>query len=538
MLAINNERHGDAASLNRASFPERLPKNLATRFFDFARMNPRKAALIEPLSFLDSGLVSERIWTFSDVAKLVETYQIHFDKEGFRAGDRVLILLPVTVCMYALVAACLANGLTPVFIDHTMPRRAFIKAVQRVCPRAIFSTEQFFKYRFILPVLWRSRLYSMQTSGLFLRQWRTIEAARETSFDQVSPFRREPTQCDSSHPSLITLTSGSTGEPKAAIRRLDLLFHQREISKALWTEGEADVELAAFPLVVLNNLVYGVTTVLPAINFAKFAAMDDQWLPAFKNQIARHKVTRLIAPPSLLDRMSRGMKFSADGSGLTLSWNQECSSIRRLVTGGAPVPKWLMKKVDQLLPRSENFVVYGSTEAEPISFASFADAIGAKGAGYFVGKPISDIEASIVAPESTAEASGIYYTRPLASGVTGEVLVRGKHVGESYLFASASSRSNKLRAANGSVWHRTGDCGFIDSSGALHLQGRLADRVSIAEEPNNSRSKQRFVCDTFDVEHAIENAISCRSAFVKHRSKKPVLFLGSTALGDEQITLS
>ena len=63
------------------------------------------------------------------------------------------------------------------------------------------------------------------------------------------------------------------------------------------------------------------------------------------------------------------------------------------------------------------------------------------------------------------------------AGEVGEVLVSGEHVLDSYYNNEAANAALKIPRPQGGVWHRTGDCGYLDESGQLVLTGRLGDRL-------------------------------------------------------------
>jgi acyl-coenzyme A synthetase/AMP-(fatty) acid ligase len=64
--------------------------------------------------------------------------------------------------------------------------------------------------------------------------------------------------------------------------------------------------------------------------------------------------------------------------------------------------------------------------------------------------------------------------RALASGETGEIAVRGRHVFRGYLDDPAATAA----AFDAAGWFRTGDLGFLDGEGNLFLKGRVNDQVN------------------------------------------------------------
>jgi acyl-CoA synthetase (AMP-forming)/AMP-acid ligase II len=131
--------------------------------------------------------------------------------------------------------------------------------------------------------------------------------------------------------------------------------------------------------------------------------------------------------------------------------------VRRVLTGGGPVFPDVARAFLARNPSVGLTIVYGSTEAEPISHVA-AEALleddwieAGRGGGLPVGLPVSQVSVRIDA---------------------GEILVAGTHVNETYL-DPAMDAGTKVRIAD-RIFHRTGDAGRLDERGRLWLLGRLA----------------------------------------------------------------
>ncbi len=485
-----------------------IPKNLVQSFVDFANLHPKKIALVEPvlageISFeaLEPMLdlapsargtsavedYQERSWTFAEIQRLMIAYQLRLRNVNLRKGDRVVLMIPISVRMYALAAACFAEGVVPVFIEPSMKRKNFLKSLAKVKPKAIFSVDRFFRYLWILPVLeprlflpfLKIKFFTFEQSRFLVRSWAQVEVGADSKTGEIELAEMHPRA-----EALITFTTGTTGHPKAADRCLEVLFFQREISRTIWTEAQADIEMSAFPLVVLNNLVHGVTTVLPMMNGPK---VTDVSIESVARQIERHGVKRLIAPPSFLN------KIFVEGR----AYRDRFRSLECVLTGGAPTPHWLMRDTLIFFEWAKCFLVYGSTEAEPISHIRFDQVLNVSGRGYLVGTPIPEISVRIVSagelPDSVVPPCKI-----------GEILLSGPHVVRRYLFNDLENQTSKPVDRLGQIWHRTGDTGYLDGDGRLWICGRIKDRVKYLNTQ----------LETYAVEHELENAIGSRVALV------------------------
>jgi len=125
--------------------------------------------------------------------------------------------------------------------------------------------------------------------------------------------------------------------------------------------------------------------------------------------------------------------------------------IRYLVSGGAALPREYYDGLDLLGFRvSEG---YGLTEASPVLTLTPPD----RPRRGSVGPPLPGIELRVVEPDQ----EGI-----------GEVLARGASIFAGYLGDEEATRRTFVDG-----WFRTGDLGWIDRAGCLHLAGRADDVI-------------------------------------------------------------
>ena len=154
--------------------------------------------------------------------------------------------------------------------------------------------------------------------------------------------------------------------------------------------------------------------------------------------------------------------------------------IEKLYTGGAPVFPRLLQELRAAMPEGRVIVVYGSTEAEPISDLDWDDVAPADldamyaGSGLLVGRPVRQIDLRIV-HDRWGEPLPAMSAREFADLVmpaerSGEIVVSGPHVLAGYLNGVGDAET-KFRV-EGEAWHRTGDAGYLDAAGRLWLLGR------------------------------------------------------------------
>lgn len=133
-------------------------------------------------------------------------------------------------------------------------------------------------------------------------------------------------------------------------------------------------------------------------------------------------------------------------------------------------------------------VVYGSTEAEPISSIDVKYLVESNPdileQGLNVGKPnkcaqvkIIVIKDEILSVQNEAELK----TMELPLKTIGEIIVSGNHVLREYFNNDEALKRNKIFIGE-KCWHRTGDSGYFDANGILFLTGRCNTLININEK--------------------------------------------------------
>lgn len=440
------------------STKKRSTGNMAEPLFDLAAKNPRRIALYIPLEWDGPSVTRYETATYGELARKIKAYQGGLLKAGYRAGDRVIIMVPPCVDLYCIIIALLATGMVPVLVDAGMGLRRMVSAFDQSGARTIITIKKLGRLRYIIPGLWKYRCYAVDGKGIGFRD---ASELRDEGRDTVKlvPCGRE------SH-GIITFTSGSTGRPKGADRTHYGLLKQHLAIRKSWPDTPRDIDMTCFPVVVLHNMACGMTSVLTAVDYA---AVGDPDPALIASQIRDLGPTRLSAAPAfmrkLADYMIREKMFQ--------------TTVRSVGIGGAPVPRSLCRDLRTAFPKADIRVIYGSTEAEPISSVSVDEILASGGKGYLVGKPYPFISVRIVDlpadPDAITDNELDSYAVPVLT--SGEIVVSGEHVLKGYVDNPEANRENKIPRGNGTVWHRTGDTGYFDKKGRIWLNGRLKDAV-------------------------------------------------------------
>ncbi len=433
--------------------------NFVDRILHHVGTQPDATALQLPNAWTKTEVVESTRVSFGELGERIGAYQEGLRREGFAQGDRVVVLIPVSVDLYALVLALLASGIAAVLIDAQMGTANLVKALRDSGAKGIVSVDQLLRLRWFLPVLWGKKKYCREGGGLFMH---SLEAL------QVTGFAPQSLACDATDHALITFTSGSTGQPKGADRTHGLLTAQHLALKEHFPETEDEVDMPCFPVVTLHNLCCGVATVLPPVDFAAVSSVAPLAVLQWAEQ---QGVTRMSGAPAYIHPIIAAIEGGAAPPG----------SLRTLGVGGARVSTDLCRRSLSAFPGVESKVLYGSTEAEPIASVHFEEVVEAAKQGLegaLVGIEAQAAEVALVAlpePPPPLDERGIEPFRSAA----GELIVRGPHVNRGYLDNPEANAQNKLYPPDGTVWHRTGDVARRDDRGRLWLTGRVKDLVRI-----------------------------------------------------------
>ena len=251
--------------------------------------------------------------------------------------------------------------------------------------------------------------------------------------------------------SMIQFTSGTTGFPKgvtlthhASVNNAMLLGHRWE-----WQPDERLITAMPFfhaagsLLFILGGLAAGVT-VIPLISFDPRKQLE---------LMARERATFTLAVPTMLIAMLDHPLLA--GGALDLS------SMRRVASGGAPVPVALMEQVREKLA-CDVAIAFGQTESSGIISTTPAhDPF--ELASSTVGIPLPHAEVKIV------DEAG----EPVDFGMPGELLVRGYQVMNGYY--RMPEKTAEVIDSNG--WLHTGDLATMSRDGHVNIVGRLKDMV-------------------------------------------------------------
>ncbi len=243
----------------------------------------------------------------------------------------------------------------------------------------------------------------------------------------------------------VGYTSGTTGAPKGALvshRAIVVGFLYKALAFGL-TERDVTINPGPYwhsaPRDFAALAIYlGGTAVVPE----RFDAGE------YLADVERYRVTNSFVVPTMLQRL-------VDSDALK---HRDVSSLRALISGGAPLPSAVKEKVLTTFgPVLTEF--YGATETRIVTVISAAELASRERS---VGRPQHDVELRVL-DESGAE---------VPEGEVGEVYLRGPG-----LFSGYWRDPERTAAAHRGEWFSLGDMGRLDAEGYLYLVDRKQDMI-------------------------------------------------------------
>jgi fatty-acyl-CoA synthase len=253
---------------------------------------------------------------------------------------------------------------------------------------------------------------------------------------------------------VLLFTSGTTGDPKAAVlRHANLTSYVMSTVEFLGSE-EGEAALVSVP----PYHIAGISAILTSA----YGGRRIVYLPAFTPEAwvelaARERVTNAMVVPTMLDRILDVMAKTGE----TLP------HLRALSYGGGRMPEPTIARALTMLPNVAFVNAYGLTEtsstvallgADDHRTAIESDDPLVRRRLGSVGQPLPSIELEIRDPDGNA----------LGPNQSGEIHVRGEQVSGEYLHKKAIADDG---------WFATNDGGWLDDEGYLYVEGRLDDVI-------------------------------------------------------------
>lgn len=398
----------------------------------FARVEPAKRALYD----------GERSLSYAELDHQADALASAMVLHGVQRGEVVCAYLPNSIDYVTVVLAVARSG--AIFSPINPRYKAFeISAILETArPRTVFTTHaQYETVRAAAEALGQRDVLFVLVDGATASD-RAVQLAALLSQELCEL----PPVAETDFFSLM-FTSGTTGRPKGA-----MATHRARMTWVLnatiqYGLDDHDTYLGMMPQVhsagltfMLMHLYAGATVrILPQFTAAQFVEI-----------VTRESVTSSLTVPTMLTMIVEEVDKAIDAP--------HFPTLKRLVTCGSPLPLATKRRViEKITPQLYDY--YGSTESNSMTVLHPRDQLRKPES---VGQAFRNVELMI------ADEAG----RACAPGVVGEVWCANPSVMTTY-----RDRPEDGERAFTGRWFHTGDLGYLDGEGFLHLVGRLSDVV-------------------------------------------------------------
>ncbi len=411
------------------------------------RYGSRDALLFKP-AFRYQRWSYSRLWNESgQVATLLQ-------RRGLAKGDQVILWGPNSPHWVLIFFGCIRAGVVLVPLDLRSAPDYVARVLSRTEPKLAFTSR-------------------------FTPKGEVDLGVPEITFEELEAAIQglpQPEQVDISPDDLteIVFTSGTTGNPKGVmLTHRNLTANIEGVSRYI-SCAPSNRFLSILPLSHMYEQMGGL---LIALYYGASITYPTSRQPTVLARTMRERrITIMLLVPQALELLMNGIEREVKRQGREALWARllriaEATpfSLRRLlfrrvhkqfggkldfiVSGGAALDQDLGRKWELLGVKIVQG--YGTTEASPvISNHSLTERRLDS-----TGRPLPNVEVKISSE--------------------GEILVRGDSITPGYWQAPAETA-----AAFDGDWYMTGDLGFLDGEGFLHIQGRKKDMIVLPSGQN------------------------------------------------------
>jgi len=467
--------------------------NLFAKFEQTAATQPDKPALI----YFDK--TEWKTLTYANLLDKTHRFLSGLSACSLTPSLTAAVMTPPNLEFFPFALALLKFGIIPIILDPAVGLRKVGEILEESKPDIFIGNALTHALRILFGWGRESVKYNLSIARIESGKWKVPQPP--TYYFPLS----------STSPAAIIYTSGSTGLPKGAIYTQANLAAQLDLLQNTFNISQDEIDLPAFPLYALIDVLLGVTSVIPDITFPVPGKTDPAKVIG---AIQKFNVTNMFASPVVLDLLSsfvlpKGHRDDVSGDALFAPQSKHLSSLKRVITAGAPATIDLQKRFRKLLDdQTDLFGIYGATETLPIAKVESREIFSLKektesGAGICLGKPIEGVTVRII-PITDEPIPEWQDSLKVESNVVGEITVQSAATTRGYIQREDADRISKIlrhcegdspkqshdlargllrreehppRNDEAEIIHRMGDVGYFDEDGRLWYCGRKAHRV-------------------------------------------------------------
>lgn len=427
------------------------------------------------ISFSEKG---KKTWSYKKLAKTISLLGAGLLDKGVSHGEKVAVIGPNSPGWIIAYFAVISAGATAVPIDNLLGASEVARQLKASGVKFAFVSHRHLEALGKESGLKKVRFFLLdkEKGKERIPGWESLLAKRVRKF---TPVKEDQTAS-------LLFTSGTTGLPKGVpLSHKNIMSNVHAIAKARVT-GPGDRVLLPLPLHhaypftvgLLGTLSSGATLILP----------EGATGPALQKALKAGKATVMLAVPRLLEALLEVIeaRVRQKGEGATRVYKKLLAlsiaarrlfgvrigrrvfrqlhenlgpNLRVLGSGGARLDTETAWKLEGLGWRVLSG--YGLSETSPILTFNVP---GQSRLGT-AGRPVPGVEVKVAAKPDEEQ---------------GEILVKGPGVFKGYLKDPEKTKT----AFTTEGWFRTGDLGFVDQAGYLHVVGRAKEVIVLSSGEN------------------------------------------------------
>ncbi|HVV25207.1 MAG TPA: AMP-binding protein [Pseudonocardiaceae bacterium] len=407
-----------------------MTRNVADLVADAAAAGPTRAALVTA--------ATGQTLTWADVDAEVNRQAARLVESGVRPGDRVVVRLPTGIDYCLAVFGVLRAGGVLVPLSTDVPPAAVVDLLAD-CQASVFVGE---------PVEGAEITTTIITTTM-------LTTENGLAVDGTVPPRRGGEDV-----AVLCYTSGTSGRQRGV-----LLSHRALLANVAQCAALTPPPVTATDRVLLSLPLSHAYGLGPGLFQVAAAGATAVLLPKFGvsdalSAIETNRITTVIGVPPMYSAL-----LTAGDERL----REALATVRLFTSGAAPLPPAVLAGIRRVtgLPVYEG---YGLTETGPVLTSTLASGYAKAGS---VGRPIPGVQIRLVdtdgdplpGPDPEDELDD-------ETGGTGLVAVKGPNLFSGYW-------PDGDHGPDAAGWFRTGDIGYTDADGDLHLVDRANDLIIV-----------------------------------------------------------
>ncbi len=424
------------------------------------------------------------IFTYQQFADSTNRFLLGLQACSLTPNMTAAVMTPPSIEFFPFAFAMLKLGIIPIILDPAIGLKKVSEILKESQPEIFIGAKMTHALRIILG-------WGKDT----IKHSITIDSVKSKKL-KSEILIPQPSSPIPNSPAAVIYTSGSTGLPKGAVYTQTNLAAQLTLLQQTFHITPDEIDLPAFPLYALIDVLLGVTSVIPDVTFPIPRKTNPEKII---NAIQQFNVTNMFASPVVLDLLSSfALSGERTSSPVRMQSKRDTalrlrrqtaaaplrvnlSSLKRIITAGAPATIPLQEKFRNLLDdKTELFGIYGATETLPIAKIESREIFEIRektehGSGVCLGTPIDDVTVRII-PITDEAIEEWQDSLTVEANVIGEITVQSAATTRSYIQREDANRLSKIKIGD-EIIHRMGDVGYFDEEGRLWYCGRKSHRV-------------------------------------------------------------